>query len=321
MIDSLGGYFELELRHHKGFPHDEGVLLNTGRNAFEYVLRSLPCIRHLWMPYYTCSAVLEPVKKLGVPYSFYHIDNSLEIKESLTLDEGDYLVYTNYFGIKDDYVCKIAEQYGTHLIVDNAQAWFAEPIPGVSTIYSPRKFVGVPDGGIAFCPYETDISQFEQDCSYDRCSHLLKRIDLGAEGGFEDFKSNDLSLSSTPIRRMSKLTKALLSSIDFDYVRSLRRCNFEYLDHSLSEFSILRSIQSFSFQCPLAYPFWTQDASLRKKLIDNKLYVATYWPNVKQWTDRGTIEYELADQLIPLPVDQRYGIDDMKRIIEAVLNK
>ena len=30
----IGGYFELELLDQGGFPHDDGVLLNSGRNAY-----------------------------------------------------------------------------------------------------------------------------------------------------------------------------------------------------------------------------------------------------------------------------------------------
>ena len=320
-MEPIGGYFELELAHHKGFPHDDGVLLNTGRNAFEYVLRSLPCIRHLWIPYYTCSAVLEPVVKLEIPYSFYKIDKNFEIIDPLTLHEGDYLIYTNYFGVKDDYVCKISDFYGGHLIVDNAQAWFAEPISGINTFYSPRKYVGVPDGGIAFCLYKTDIGQFEQDYSYNRCSHLLKRLELGAEVGFEDFRSDESLLSSLQIRLMSELTKALLSSIDFERIKNTRLRNYKYLDHCLGEFNSLPHIDVSSFRCPMAYPFLTNDNYLRKRLINKKVFVATYWPNIKQCAAQGSIESEFASKLIPLPIDQRYDLEDMKRIIKAILDK
>ena len=76
MIDSkaIGGYFELELPDYGGFLHDDGVLLNSGRNALEYVLLSLPNVRHLWIPYYTCDAILEPIKKLDIVYSFYRMN-------------------------------------------------------------------------------------------------------------------------------------------------------------------------------------------------------------------------------------------------------
>ena len=169
---AIGGYFDLELPDRAGFMHDDGVLLNSGRNALEYVLRSLPEIKHLWIPYYTCSVVLEPVIGLGIAYTFYHLNEKLEINDSIDLQAGDYLLYTDYFGIKDHYVQQLAKRFGARLFVDNAQAWYAEPIPGVSTIYSPRKYVGVPDGGIAYCSNGISVEQFEQSHSFDRCSHL-----------------------------------------------------------------------------------------------------------------------------------------------------
>ena len=152
ITEGIGGYFELELPDHGGFLHDNGVLLNSGRNALEYVLMALGDVKHLYIPYYTCDVVLEPIGKLCIPYSYYHINQKLEIESLPSLQSGDYLIYTNYFGIKDEYVKVLAGYYGTSLIVDNAQAWFATPIAGVSTIYSPRKFVGLPDGGIEAQP-------------------------------------------------------------------------------------------------------------------------------------------------------------------------
>ena len=101
MEKEIGGYFELELSKNYSFLHSEGICLNTGRNALVYVLRSISNIMHIWIPYFTCDVILEPLKKLGVPWSFYHINKELEIKDEIELGEGDYLLVTNYFGIKD----------------------------------------------------------------------------------------------------------------------------------------------------------------------------------------------------------------------------
>ena len=318
MRDAIGGCFELELLHHNGFLHDDGILLNTGRNALEYVLRSLPEIRHIWIPYYTCSAVLEPIEKLGIPYSFYHIDRNFEIKDSLLPAYGEYLIYTNYFGIKDDYVGRLAEQYGHQLIVDNAQAWFADPIPGISTIYSPRKYVGVPDGGIAYCPYGTGIAQIEQDQSFTRCSHLLKRLDLSAEEGYLDFKDNESLLEGQTIRRMSSLTRALLSSIDFEMIKAIRRRNFVLCDGLLAGENRLTLPDMDSYQCPMVYPYWTNNESTRKKLLENRVYTATYWPNVEEWLNEGVLEHELMKYMIPIPIDQRYTIEELNSMISVI---
>ena len=47
---AIGGYFNLELVSHGSFPHDDGILLNTGRNAIEYILRSLGEVKHVYVP-------------------------------------------------------------------------------------------------------------------------------------------------------------------------------------------------------------------------------------------------------------------------------
>ena len=68
----------------------------------------------------------------------------------------------------------------------------------------------------------------------------------------------------------------------------------------------------------MVYPFLIEDSSLRQRLIDNKVFVATYWPNVKQVTTPGTIEYELTSNLIPLPIDQRYSSREMEMVLSII---
>ena len=88
-MNPIGGYFELELTDRGGFPHDNGVLLNSGRNALEYVFQALGDVKHLYVPYYTCDVVMEPVKKFNITYTFYHINQSLELDVLPTLNDGD----------------------------------------------------------------------------------------------------------------------------------------------------------------------------------------------------------------------------------------
>ena len=33
----------------------------------------------------------------------------------------------------------------------------------------------------------------------------------------------------------------------------------------------------------MVYPYWTNDDLLREKMIDNRIFVAPYWPNVGNW--------------------------------------
>lgn len=319
MSRELGGYFELELEKRDGFIHDNGLLVNTGRNALELILRNLPSDSKVYVPKYTCDVVLEPFAKLGIPYIFYSINKSLEIESDLKLGANEYLLYTNYFGVKDSYVRELWERYSDKVIVDNAQALYA--LPTKMCFYSPRKFVGIPDGGIAYFNNQISLEGYEQDFSYDRCFHLLKRLDIDAGAGYSDFKTTATMLRNQPIKRMSRLTKALLGSIDFAKIRTIRLENFLLLHSVLKDYNKLVINDLNELSCPMVYPFMTDDVTLRQRLIDNKIFVATYWPNIYDWCDEGDVEYALCQNILPLPIDQRYNKEDINRIISLINNK
>ena len=67
-------------------------------------------------------------------------------QQGMNLDEDVFLYLINYYGqLEKNYV---EELFAGHkrIIVDNAQDFFCKPIDGVDTIYTCRKFFGVPDG-------------------------------------------------------------------------------------------------------------------------------------------------------------------------------
>ena len=68
----------------------------------------------------------------------------------------------------------------------------------------------------------------------------------------------------------------------------------------------------------MVYPFMTDDKSLRGRLLENKVFVARYWPNVLEWCKEEALEYKLVTQIIPLPIDQRYVKEDMQRILNII---
>ena len=316
-MKEIGGYFSLELKNEgQLFPAFQGVLLNTGRNSLEYVLRSLGTITKVYLPHFTCDSVLEPIEKLDIQYEFYHVDIKLEINESISLLKNEYLIYTNYFGVKDKYVESLVDLYGEGLIVDNSQALYATPTS--KCIYSPRKFVGIPDGGIAFTNGSQKIEHIEQSRSYDICSHLLKRIDCSGSEGYAEFRENSKRLSHQPILRMSNLTHRLLNSIDFENIAKIRKRNFLYLHEHLAHINVFKELYLENISCPMVYPLYVEDDNLRSKLIAKKVYVATYWPNVFEWCKENTIEYKLAKYIFPIPIDQRYGVEDLDFIINIL---
>jgi hypothetical protein len=311
---AIGGYFELELRDGP-FMHNDATLLNSGRNCLAYILEA-QSISRIYIPKYTCDVLIEPLKRLNIDYSFYSIDQNLEIKENIDLSSDDLLLYTNYFGIKDSYSKELARRYQERLILDCAQAFFFKPPYSPHVFYSPRKFFGLPDGGMLYTNKRV-ARNLPTDHSYERFNHLLKRIDLGPEAAYEEFKQEDRSLDEQPVKQMSKLTQHLLKNIDFEAARKNRLENFKFLQEELKALNKL-NINAEELTGPLAYPLFTEDLSLRDKLISHKIYVPLYWPNVMEWCKDGELEYHLAQGILPLPIDQRYGLSDMKKVIDVI---
>lgn len=315
MGKAIGGYFELEIKKGRHF-HQTAVKLNTARNGLEYILQAKRYTK-IYLPYYTCDVVLEPLKKSGAGYEFYHINEAFEPLFHKKLNEGEALLYTNYFGLQQHVAENLAQLY-PRLIIDNAQAFFSAPVPGSDTFYSARKFFGVPDGAYVYTDVHPDL-ELKQDCSFTRTSHLLKRMDCGAEAGYAEFRNNEDLLINQQICKMSELTQRLLEGVDYQEVLKRRKENFRYL-HAL-----LRTMNKLCFDIsldavPMVYPFYTDYPDLRKKLTENRVYVATYWPNVFEWCEKDCLEYKLSEHLLPLPVDQRYGKEDMEYIAEIIMN-
>ena len=313
-MKEIGGYFGLELNDMEEY-YPNLIKLNTGRNCLEYILR-VRTYNKIFIPYYTCEVILEPIDKLKIEYEYYLIDMNFNIVFDKHLAEDESILINNYFGINSKNVINTIKKY-RNVIVDNCQAFFEKPIDGIDTFYSARKFFGVSDGAYLSIDKKL-VKNLKTDKSYNRMEHLLKRIDKSANFGYENFKKNDDDLINNSIKKMSELTQKILKSIDYDNIKSIREKNFLFLHSYLKEFNELK-INVNSLNGPIVYPFLYKKCGLRELLIKNKVYVATYWPNVFEWVNESSAEYYLTKYLLPLPIDQRYTLDDMKLIIDYIM--
>ena len=314
-MDAIGGYFEIELRHGEHY-HKDAIRLNTARNCFEYVLIARK-YRKVYIPYYTCEVMLQPLRRQHVEYAFYSIDWNLEPIGTFRLEDGEAFLYTNYFGIKQDCVERLVKVYGSRLIVDNAQAFYAPRIEGIDTFYSPRKFFGVPDGGYLYTDCRLEV-ELPQDTSYERMAHLLIRADKDAEAGYSAFRENEDKLDNAPIMRMSKLTEKILQNVDYEITKEMRRANYMYYDRILNLKNRL-CIAIGKRDVPMVYPFSAKEGrKLKGKLIYDRVFVPTYWPNVIRDTPSGNLEVELSNSVMNLPIDQRIGKQEVKKVLDLI---
>lgn len=314
---AIGGYFELELEKNHSY-HSDKLALNSGRNALKYVLQARRP-KMLLLPRYLCDAVMQPVLELQIPYGFYSINDQLEPINLNSFDEESAVLYINYFGLKDRIVNQLAESR-KNLIVDNTQAFFSSTVGGTPTFYSARKFFGVPDGAY-LGGIELVNVELEPDYSHARFKSLLKRADLDAEEGFSDFQEQESLIADMPILGMSRLTQRILSSVNYEKVAEKRRKNYITLHKALALYNKAEFVELDDGSVPMMYPFWSDSTQIRQTLLQNRVFCPRFWPNVlSDLSDQtGSIEFQLATNIIPLPIDQRYGEQEMEFIASIIV--
>jgi hypothetical protein len=310
---TIGGYMCLQLLENKSY-HPSLLALNTARNSLEYILR-VKGYTTIYIPYFTCGVLLEPIEKLGLKYHFYAVDQQLNPVVDYQPAEDTCLLYTNYFGLKTDTVLALSKSI-QNLIIDNAQAFYAAPVPGIDTFYSCRKFFGVSDGAYLSIAAEERL-ELDTDASLERFSHLIKSLDQGIEAAYPDFVRNDDSLMHNNIRSMSPLTQKILSGIDYRRCAEIRRENYAFLHAQLSGRNELQ-LECAPDEVPMVYPFLIDQPDIRQKLIQQKIFVATYWPNVYEWAQPDSFDYYLTRNMVPLPIDHRYNLDDMQYLVHTL---
>ena len=316
---SIGGYFDLELpRDNSSHMYDKAIYYQSARAAFRSLLQARKP-KKVWLPKYICDAMLSPLIDEGIEYSWYDLDENLNVVESIVLEDDEWLLYVNYFGVCQRQVDDLLSRFPVKQIVfDFSQAFFDIPkSEALATIYSPRKFFGVPDGGLLVTDIDVMLPSQQDDDSLLRMTHLLKRLYVKPEAGYSSYLSSEESLGESEPKQMSGLTRRLLGTIDFEKVRKKRIDNFNYLHNRLKDINLF-NLDDSKVISPLCYPFITTNMNLRKKLIENRVFVPTYWNDALDRVDNNWAT-KMIHNLLPVPLDQRYDLDDMNNLARLLL--
>ncbi|MCR4661440.1 MAG: hypothetical protein K5765_05480 [Clostridia bacterium] len=312
-MKEIGGYFEIDSYEKNKEFYKELISLNSARNSLVYLVRAKK-IKKVYIPIYLCDSIYSVLDREKIAYEFYRINKQFLPIIDKTLLNDEYVFIVNYYGmLTNDSIINLKNQY-KNIIIDNTHAFFQQPVEDVDTIYSCRKFFGVPDGAYLFSNCEK-LENIPVDISDSRLSHLYGRRKYGASLFYNEFLKNEDNFYALDVKMMSNETHNLLKKIDYNKVRKIRRKNFIYLHKKICHYNNLNLIPE-SIIGPFAYPFFIENSTdLRKKLIDNKVYIPVLWGNV---SGMGGYDEKYALNIIPIPCDQRYGKKDMKYIIDII---
>ncbi len=308
--EGIGGYFELDTLVHHEY-HEGLTALNSARNALIYLLKARGITR-LFIPDYLCDTVARVCEREGYAFAYYPVGPDFLPVFDRELGPRESLYVVNYYGLlTDDTLAEIRRRYEA-VIIDNVQAFFRRPLAGADTIYSCRKFFGVPDG--AYLATTAHLSEaLPQDQSGARMKHVLGRFEGAAQDYYGAYTENEEAFYDLELRQMSRLTHNLLGAIDYETARLRREENFRFLHEALG------SRNRLDLTCPVGpymYPFYYAGGpQIRQALIARKIYIPTLWPEAIRF---GGTAADYSANILPLPVDQRYTTEDMLNITEEV---
>lgn len=332
----IGGMFglaePLNPRHSAPpFNMDKALLLANARSGIALLIERLSP-GTVWMPSYFCNHLLQTLIGGRVKLRFYEVNYDLALPSMEWIRGvclGDLVVLADYFGFPSDPACiQQIQERGGRVLEDASQALLTSDVGRFAdfVLYSPRKFLGVPDGGILLLTKRLSAGSIVLKPPpaawwLKTCEATLLRREFDQYGvdrrWFELFRESELE---GPIGyfAMSELSRLLLlRGFDYAEIAEKRVENYRQLASELGTLGIFPTLPEGIV--PLGFPIRvTQRDQLREVLFSHRIYPAVHWPLQGVVPDSFADSHRLSAAIMTLPCDQRYGPADMERISNII---
>ena len=304
----------------------------SGRAALYQILKYLKeerGITTILLPDYLCDTILVPVRKLEFEFTFFSLNDKLELDQDVLKEvyrKDVAILIINYFGLQDltEQIAFIRNIDADAIIIeDDVQAYyeFKKPLGEVDFKYtSLRKTFAIPDGGLVKTEHPLPVidspNTFGQ---YKAAAALMKAM---RESNFNDGVYLDISkigggkIDDELDCGMSLISERLYACLDEETVRTQRQKNAKYMVERLSENGFQSLLTVSEDMVPLFVPIYIDNRNeVRKRMFKNEVFCPVHWPLEGLPLKRGA---EMAAHELSLIVDQRYTINDMDSIISLL---
>lgn len=313
MIKEIGGYLELENTKNGYNFYPNYYSFNSARNALLFFCKNKH-IKKVYLPYFLCDSITNICQMNSIEFEYYNIDKNLQPNFNKKVGCNELLYIVNYFGQMTNKDILILKKLHKNILIDNVQAFYRKSLSGIPYIYSCRKFFGVPDGAyLSNIRIKYDV--LKQSSGSERMTHLIGRLNGTGNEFYKYFLLNEQRINNFKIEKMSFESEMIMNNINHKNVIKIRNNNYIYLQKRLRKINRLNiRFVNGAFCYPLLINYGEK---LRNVLIENFIYVPRLWPNVHN-KDGFELEFFLSNNILPLPCDQRYTKDDMKRICDII---
>lgn len=322
------------------------VWLSTGRSSIEFAIRAieerkLDLKKVAVLPSFTCDTVFEPFLKRGYDVHYYPVGRDLTTTSDAILEtalkyDASIVLFHRYFGFDTlegqvDRMCGVLRGLGKYTIEDCTQCLYSD-IPRADSDYtvgSIRKWTGTPDGGFIVShhswlnnkpsSYDVELEKAKVEASYAKYHYLFNHQGDKGEMLAKYRKAEDILDCQAEIYAISEMSVMVQANLNKEELVLKRRENFDYLSNKLS--SRIKPVFHLGInkEVPLYFPVLVDDrASLQKHLVTNAIYAPVVWPKDDKQPTQCEGAENAYNHLLCIPIDQRYGEDEMNRIVKVI---
>jgi hypothetical protein len=306
-----------------GFDATRHPAYRNGRSALYYWLKSQQATR-LWLPAYCCTTLTEAAKFLSLEIHYYPLMADFSPDGDWLnsyLQAGDHVLAINFFGQlpSDPFLNLVKTRYDVYWIEDCAQTLAAPQHWGDAILYTPRKLLGVADGGLLIS---------EELLPFPNTQHAAEEESIiTAAAALRATEPSHPALYATYLKAEAyhQISDATITARSIEILATLplasyaekRKQNAALLHHYLHEYAAL----TFSAETtPFGYPVRVKDAgSLSRLLAAEKLFIPRHWAELPSPESHFPREHEWSRTLLTLPCDHRYGEREMERLATLFL--
>ena len=283
--------------------------LSTGRSAIQFVINLIeernPNIKKVAvLPSFTCDTVFEPFLKSGYEVFYYPIERDLrttsdDILETVIKQDASIVLFHRYFGFDTldgqvDRMCEVLRELGKYTIEDCTQCLY-------SGIFRDK-----------------DLEEAKIRASYAKYRYLFEHKGDKGEMLAMYRSAEDILNNQEEIYNISEMSAKVQANLDLNEVKRKRRANFELLSKELKQY-VKPVFTLEDREVPLYFPVLVDDrGALQKHLVANAIYAPLVWPKDDKQLRQCDGAENAYEHLLCIPIDQRYGLDDMKRIVEVI---
>lgn len=352
MLKEIGSNFWLSQDGKDGGKIDSGlfntfyqdvIYTSSGRGAISVVLSDLEInSKRVLLPSFTCETVIEPFLNHGYDVSYYEVEKNLVVNIDKFLSDvknyvPDIILVHNYFGFDTTLEIRTAieelKESGIIIIEDLTQNLYSNYKRLSANYYvgSFRKWAGIPEGGFALKskgnfknkPNIYDNRLLESKVVAMKAKYDYIFCDIGDK---EDYlkmysEAEDILNDEKEIFKMSDYSYNQQANLDIDNLVKRRRDNYNHLLKNIKNTKIKPLFYKLSSDVvPLYFPIICEKErfSLQNCLRKNQVYAPIVWPKPNCITDNIENADYFYNNLLCIPCDQRYGYEEMNRVIELL---